>query len=52
MRRAPSQGRHPDHHFDAAQAKAFREKAYDIAGPVRSRPAPEHGPKMKPLFSN
>jgi len=26
--------------FDAAQAKAFREKAYDIGWPVRSRPAP------------
>ncbi|HEX4327853.1 MAG TPA: TRAP transporter substrate-binding protein DctP [Burkholderiales bacterium] len=37
--------------FDAAQAKAYREKAYDTGWASAIKASPEHGPKMKALFS-
>jgi TRAP-type C4-dicarboxylate transport system substrate-binding protein len=37
--------------FDAAQAKAYRDKAYDTGWASAIKASPEHGPKMKALFS-
>ena len=37
--------------FDAASAKAFREKAYEVAWAAASRQSPEIAARFKPLFT-
>jgi TRAP-type C4-dicarboxylate transport system substrate-binding protein len=37
--------------FDAAASKAYRDKAYDVGWANAIKVSPEHGPKMKALFS-
>lgn len=37
--------------FDAAAAKAYRDKAYDVGWANAIKVSPEHGPKMRALFS-
>jgi TRAP-type C4-dicarboxylate transport system substrate-binding protein len=37
--------------FDAAQSKAFRDKAYEIGWATAIKASPEHGAKLKALLS-